>query len=120
MAYTKFGEFMRIQRIRHKETMSNTAILLGVTLPFVSAVETGKRNVPDNWFDIITKHYSLSVQEQQELSQAIAESKTQAKIDLTSATQSQRRVALQFQRSFEDLDDETANAIFNLLNKEEK
>ena len=29
----------------------------------------------------------------------------------------QRRLAVQFQRSFEKLDDETANAIFELLNK---
>ena len=120
MSYTKFGEFMRIQRVKHNEIMSDTAKLLDVATPFVSAVETGKRNVPDGWFETISEHYLLSTSEQQELLQAIMDSKTQAKINLTSATQSQRRVALQFQRSFESLDEETANAIYKLLNKEDE
>ena len=117
MGYTRYGEFMRVKRIKHHEIMNDTAKLLGVALPFVSAVETGKRNVPNGWAAIISEHYHLSEAEQQELLCAIEESKTQTKINLTSATQCQRRVALQFQRSFENLDDETATEILKLLNK---
>ena len=46
MAYTRFGEFMRVLRIKNHEVMGDTATLLGVTIPFVSAVENGKKNVP--------------------------------------------------------------------------
>ncbi len=119
MPYTKFGEFMRIQRVKHHEVMGDLANLLDVKVPFVSAVENGKRNVPEEWFDVLVEHYRLNESEQCELRQAIEESKTQAKINLVSATQCQRRVALQFQRSFENLDDETANEILKLLNKED-
>ena len=45
MAYTKFGEYMRILRIKHHEVMGDIAKLLGVTLPFLSAVENGRKNV---------------------------------------------------------------------------
>lgn len=116
MAYTKFGEFMRIQRIKHHEVMSDTAALLGVAIPFVSAVENGKRNVPDEWFSILVSHYQLSDTEQAELRNAIYESKTQVKVNLSSATNSQRQVALQLQRSFDEIDEETAKAIIEILN----
>lgn len=118
MAYTKFGEFMRVQRVRHHEVMGDIAKVLGVKIPFISAVENGKRNVPENWFSLIAAHYNLSSVEAEELLQAIEDSKTQAKISLLSATPSQRQVALQFQRSFEQLDDDIANEILKILQKE--
>ena len=53
MSYTKFGEFMRIQRVKHHEVMGDTAKLFNVKIPFVSTVESGKRNVPDEWIPIL-------------------------------------------------------------------
>ncbi len=118
MPYTKFGEFMRVQRVKNHEVMGDIAKFLGVKIPFISAVENGKRNVPEDWFALLVEHYRLSESEQNELRQAIEDSKTQAKINLVLATPCQRRAALQFQRSFENLDDETANEILKLLRKE--
>ena len=118
MSYTKFGEFIRILRVKNHEVMGDTANLLGVKVPFVSAVENGKRNVPETWFDILVKHYNLSAEEQEELKVAMEDSKTQAKINLISAPEIKRATALQFQRSFEKMDDETAEAILKILNKE--
>lgn len=118
MGYTKFGEFMRIQRVKHHEVMGDTAKLFGVRLPFVSTVESGKRNVPEEWIPILVEHYNLNAVEQKELRDAIEYSKTQMKINLVSANNTQRKLAVQFQRSFEKLDEDTANAIMNLLNRE--
>lgn len=117
MGYTKFGEFMRIQRVKHHEVMGDTAKLFGVKLPFISTVESGKRNVPEEWIPILIKHYNLSATEQAELIDAVEHSKTQMKINLTTASNAQRRLAVQFQRSFENLDEDTATAIIKLLNK---
>ncbi len=119
MSYTKFGEFMRIQRVKHHEVMGDTAKLFNVKLPFVSTVESGKRNVPDEWIPILITHYQLNEQEQFELIEAVEYSKTQVKVNLISASNSQRNLAVQFQRSFDKLDDDTAAAIIKLLNKEE-
>ncbi|MBR1676365.1 MAG: XRE family transcriptional regulator [Clostridia bacterium] len=118
MAYTKYGEFMRILRVRFHEVMGDTAKLLEVKIPFVSAVESGKKNVPEEWIPKLIEHYHLNEGEQQELMAAIEESKTQMKINLFSASDSQRRLAVQFQRSFENLDDDTVEAIMKLLEKE--
>ena len=116
MAYTKYGEFMRILRVKFHEVMGDTAEFLGVKLPFVSAVETGKRNVPEDWYEKIVKHYNLSLDEQKELREAINESKTQMKINLVNTNNVKRQMALQFQRSFDDIDEETARRIIEMLN----
>ena len=79
MSYTKFGEFMRIQRVKNHEVMGDTAKLLDVKLPFVSTVESGKRNVPEEWIPILIAHYNLNAEEQAELFEAVEQSKTQLK-----------------------------------------
>ena len=48
MTYTKFGEFMRVLRVRHHEVMGDVAKLLGVSTPFLSAVENGRKMSPTN------------------------------------------------------------------------
>ena len=74
MAYTPFGEFVRILRIKHHQVMGDMAKILGTSTPFLSAVENGKN---------------------------------------------QRRAALQFARSFDEMDDETALKILELLRNKE-
>lgn len=49
MAYTSFGEFVRILRIKRHEVMGDMAKVLNVKVPFLSAVENGKKNVPSEW-----------------------------------------------------------------------
>ncbi|MDO4459311.1 MAG: XRE family transcriptional regulator [Clostridia bacterium] len=119
MSYTSFGEYVRILRIKHHEVMGDLASVLGASLPFLSAVENGKKNVPMDWFTKITNHYQLNKQEQEELAEAIEESKTQFKITAIKAGNTQRKAALKFARSFDEMDDETAEKILKLLSKKE-
>lgn len=100
--------------------MGDMAKMLDTSLPFLSAVENGKKNVPQDWFTKITNHYALSEEEQQELSEAIEESKTQFKIAASKASNVQRKTALAFARSFDEMDDETALKILELLSKKEE
>lgn len=115
--YTKFGEFVRVLRIKNHQVMGDMAKVLGTTTPFLSAVENGRKNVPKEWVEIIAENYKLTKQEKKELEEAIEESKLQAKINLRDSSNMQRKAALQFARSFEDMDDETAERIIALLNK---
>lgn len=82
MAYTKYGEYIRILRVKYHEVMSDTAKLLNVKTPFVSAVESGKKNVPEEWIPKLIQHYNLNEQEQADLLNAIEESKNQMKFVL--------------------------------------
>ncbi|MCD7828459.1 MAG: helix-turn-helix domain-containing protein [Clostridiales bacterium] len=115
MSYTKFGEFMRILRVQHHEVMGDAAKFLGVSTPFLSAVENGKKNIPAEWFDIISAHYSLDEKQIAEMKQAAENSKTQIKITLAKSEDYQREAALQFARSFEGIDEDTAEKIIKIL-----
>lgn len=119
MAYTKFGEFVRILRIKNHEVMGDMTKVLNASMPFLSAVENGKKNVPADWIEKLVVHYGLSPAEQQELVEAAEESKTQYKINTLAAGNHQRRAAMQFARSFDSMDDETAVKIMELLSKKE-
>lgn len=43
MAYTSFGEYVRILRIKNHEVMGDLAKILNVKVSFLSAVENGKK-----------------------------------------------------------------------------
>lgn len=120
MSYTSFGEFMRILRIKNHEVMGDVAKVLEVKIPFLSAVENGKKNVPLDWKDKIINHYNLDKQEQLELEAAIEESKIQYKIIMNDSGINQRKAAMQFARSFDCIDDETAIKIMELLKNKQK
>ena len=119
MTYTSFGEFVRILRIKHHEVMGDMAKMLEVKIPFLSAVENGKKNVPADWIDKIANHYGLTIKEKDELQKAVDESITQYKIAIKDSGINQRRAAMQFARSFDELDDDTAIKILKLLKDKE-
>ena len=117
MGYTPFGEFFRILRLKHREVLSDASQFLKVTSAYISSVECGKRPVPDAWAEMIIEHYQLKDDDRDRLYQAIEDSKTIIKINLSDSSSARRTVALQFQRSFDDMDDETATQILNIIER---
>ena len=61
----------------------------------------------------------LSSSEKKQLQKSVDESRTQYKIIVGNAGIHQREAALQFARSFDEMDDETATKILELLSKKE-
>ena len=117
MKYTKFGEFFRILRIKHNEVLQNAKDFLGVSVAYISAVELGKKPVPCDWYDKICKHYHLNEKEKKELREAIEDSVQNVKFDLKNASFEKRQLAVQFQRSFDDFDDDTIEKLLKILKK---
>jgi HTH-type transcriptional regulator, competence development regulator len=118
MAITKFGEFMRIFRIKNKILMKDTADALNVKTPFLSAVENGKKKIPGDWYEKISKAYNMNEEEKENLRIAIEESANQIRIDLENCNEMQKNLVFQFQRSFENLDEETSKKIIEILKGE--
>lgn len=117
MGYTSFGEFVRILRIKNHEVMGDMAEYLGVSVAFLSAVENGRKNVPEDWTEKLEAKYQLNEEEVKILKISIANSKTQMKLKLVGASNCKREMALQIARSFDEMDDETAGKIIEVLNK---
>ena len=118
MKYTKFGEYFRVLRIKHNEVLADAKEFLHVSAAFISSVELGKRAIPKEWFNLIAEHYNLDKEEQEELRNVIEESTQNIKIDLKNSTYQKRELAIQFQRSFDNLDDETTKRIMKILVEE--
>lgn len=98
--------------------MGDMAKVLGTSTPFLSSVENGKKNVPIDWIEKLTDHYHLSTEETEELRNAVEESKLQYRISTANAGPTKRKAAMQFARSFDNMDDETALKILELLSKQ--
>ena len=113
MSCTPFGKIMRMLRIEHNETMKDIADLLGVTASFLSAVENGKRNIPSKWSAILTNHYSKD--ESTKLLESIDLSKTQVTFNLQGVEPFKRELILQFEQSFNAIDESMAREIIKLL-----
>lgn len=116
MGYTKFGEYARILRVKAHEVMGDMAAFLGVSVPFLSAVENGKKAIPQGWAEKIAAHYMLDDASRKELQDAIDDSRTQVHIKIDNFGRNKRAAALQFARSFDDMDEDTAIKIMSLLN----
>jgi transcriptional regulator with XRE-family HTH domain len=67
MNYTPFGKFLKIFRIKRNEFLKDMAQKLGVSAAFLSAVETGKKKIPEDWIEKIVNLYKLGGSEKDEL-----------------------------------------------------
>lgn len=114
---TNFGKALRKMRIDHSEFLKDMAAKLGVTVAYLSAVENGKREVPDEWIEKLTAQYDLMPEERKELQEYAYENKESLKINLAGIQREEKELALAFARSFKDLSDEDMQTIQQIFNK---
>jgi|GEM_PF-5076678 len=69
--------------------MGDMARWLKVSLPFVSAVENGKKKIPNNWYQKIVDHYHLDNETSKELKRSIEEAQSMLKLNLQFANDTQ-------------------------------
>ena len=117
---TEFGQYIRKLRIDCGVLLKDMADKLEVTPSYLSAVETGKRNIPDGWVDKIGQLYELDMIEQDALRAAAANSARTITMDLSNTPPKRRETALLFARQFDEIDDSVLRDIRNLLNGESK
>ncbi|GHU74104.1 hypothetical protein FACS1894188_01360 [Clostridia bacterium] len=117
---TEFGRVLRKIRIDHAEIIKDMAEKLGVTASYVSTVETGKRNIPENWVEQISGMYNLDDDNRQQLKNAAEISAKCIKLNLDNLALGRRETAILFAREFEKIDEDTVLKIKSLLRKEEE
>lgn len=117
---TAFGKFCRKLRIDNGELLKDMADKLGVTASYLSAVENGKRNVPQNWLHDISKIYSLNSQQISELKKAIEESQTVLRFDLRELSNEKKDILMAFAREHKRLDTADLEKIMKILQGKNK
>lgn len=115
---TGIGEFLRKLRItRDGILLKDMAVDLGVSSSFLSAVESGKKKFPSEWFAKIQEIYNLDEDEFKDLREAVAETNKMVEIDLEGLPMSSQKLAISFARNLDYIDKDTAEFIYNFLEK---
>ena len=114
---TSVGKFLRELRIGKGEILKTMAETLGVSSAFLSAVENGKKKLPDAWLPKLEEYYGLSSEQMEELRQAIIESGDTVALNIRNASAGNRQLAISFARQFDTLDEETSKKLLSILSK---
>ncbi len=114
---TKFGKQLRNLRIETDQRLKDMAERLGVTAAYLSAVENGKRAIPDSWVEILANEYKLSELEIKELYSLAYENKQEIKLNLRDATEIEAGLALSFARCFKSLSDAQVSELQKILDE---
>ena len=117
---TDFGRFLRKIRIDCGEILKDMAEKLNVSAAYLSAVEMGKRNIPEQWVNRISELYNLSEEEKSNLNDAANNSAKRITLKLDNISNVRKETAILFAREFENVDTETLDKIKKLLKDTEE
>ena len=115
-----FGRFLRKIRIDCGEILKDMAEKLNVSAAYLSAIETGKRNIPEQWVNKISELYNLSEEEKNNLNDAADNSAKSITLNFNNISNSHKETAILFAREFENVDTETLDKIKKLLGNMEE
>lgn len=87
MALTEFGKAVRSARVRAEASLQMMADALGTTPAFLSALETGRKNIPDAWVSNINGYLAQHGQYIPNLRQLADVSNKQVPVDGVSPAQ---------------------------------
>ncbi len=115
---SEFGKELRKIRIDSGEVLRDMAKKLEITSSYLSAIECGKRNIPEDLIDKLKNLYKLDDKRVLSLESAKEKSVKKIEIDIIkNVSNSKRDLALEFARTFEDIDDEFALKLMKYMNK---
>ncbi|MCQ2467911.1 MAG: XRE family transcriptional regulator [Clostridia bacterium] len=93
---------------------------LHISPAFLSAVENGKKKMPDSWFTLIPDTYQLKPDEIEEFKSAAYESMDVVELNIANASSANKKLAIRFARRFEEIDEKTSEEILALLDSKLK
>lgn len=114
----EFGKFLRKIRIDNGEILKDMADKLEMTSSYLSAIECGKRNIPNNLITKLQQLYNLDDEMVSKLEDAKQKSINKIEIDSISKMSSPKRdLALEFARKFDNIDDEFAKKLMDFMKR---
>lgn len=112
---TDYGKELRKLRIDRGEILKDMADKLGMTPSYLSAIESGKRTIPNELTSKLRTLYSLNSEETNILKDVEEKTNKLVTLNLDGVTDEKQELAIKFARSFEKMDDETAKQVKNWL-----
>lgn len=112
---TKLGDFLRGLRMKTNKSLRKMAADLGISPAFLSAVENGKKKMPDSWFALIPEIYNLTDNESDEFKDIAYESFETVELNLAKAKDANKKLAIRFARRFDEIDEKTCEELLEVL-----
>lgn len=113
--HNKLGEYLRKIRMNVDKSLRQMADDLNISPAFLSAVENGKKKMPDSWFTLIPETYQLNPDEIEEFKSAAYESMDAIEVNIANASEANKKLAIRFARRFEEIDEKTSEELLALL-----
>ncbi|UKS54911.1 helix-turn-helix domain-containing protein [Exiguobacterium acetylicum] len=114
---TPFGKFCRKIRIDHNEILKDMSTKLGVTLSYLSAVENGKRAIPEDWVGRITELYNLNEDERFLLQESVYETEGLIKFKTEEIGENNQQVLMALARKQSDISPNELKEILNIFDR---
>lgn len=112
---TQLGKVLRIIRINVGDSMKDMATKLDVSISYLSAIENGKRNVPENFENMIKEKYPLSEKDLVTLRDAIADTASKVKVNITDLSDNRKKLLFALTKG--DLDEDTIDELCAIVDK---
>ncbi|MBR0396611.1 MAG: helix-turn-helix domain-containing protein [Clostridiales bacterium] len=112
---TRLGDFLRSIRMKANISLRKMANDLGISPAFLSAVENGKKKMPDSWFALVPDTYDLSDSEVNEFKDIAYESFDTVELNIAKASENNKKLAIRFARRFDDIDEKTSEELLEIL-----
>jgi len=109
---TDLGKALRIIRVNRNICAKDMAVQLCISPSYLSAIENGMRNVPENFLSQLLSKYQLSEYEKELINTAIIVGDATT-LDLSNVSEGQRKLLFAIMQS--DLDDKTINELCKQL-----
>lgn len=117
---TEYGKILRKIRIDRGEILGDMADNLEISSSYLSSIETGSRNVPQNFTDLISEKYGLNKQIINKLRKAEVDNIKEIKLPFNDKISNMRKeTAVIFARTFNNIDDGDMEKIRAILVKRE-
>lgn len=112
---TSFGKLLRKIRIDNGEILKDMANKLQVTSSFLSAVENGKKKIPDQWLNVLCTCYGLTEKQRKDLEFAYCETNNSLKISFDGLSAENKQLVFSFARKLNSFDSKEIEQLRTLL-----
>ena len=110
---------LKLIRYKHKESLRTMAKKLNISAAYLSAIENGVRNVPNNFHELICQTYNLTEEEEEfDIKKAIVSCKKNYIINLSILSAEKRKILLAIIEN--DLTEEQIKQIKQILNQSQQ
>lgn len=115
---TTYGKFLRKLRVDNNETLKDMASKMGVSVAYLSAIELGRREIPQTWNDTIYEIYKLDDAKFEEMLVEYSKSVNDIKISFEDLGEQERKIVTSFARKFSSFTEEQFKKIENIIDSD--